>query len=223
MRKLIYISAALIGVFVAFNFLPNQRLCKLRRDHLTISTVSYGAFDESIPQTGIVQLDTMTKTLFVKVNIDQLYIDKISTGLIATCSFNTNDYLLAISHIYPEVEEGRFSVEMIFKGNEPLQIFNGQSLRLRIHLSNTSNEILLPVGGFYKDTGGKWVFVIDEGKRATRRNIKLGRKNPEFFEVLQGLNPGDRVITSSYEQFIDRDTLNNADLQLLASMQMIDD
>jgi HlyD family secretion protein len=96
---------------------------------------------------------------------------------------------------------------MNFIGEAPTGIRRGQSLRLRIELGQSSEELLLPVGGFYKDTGGNWVFVMDGEGRAVRRDIKLGRKNTEHFEVLEGLQPGDKVITSSYENFGDSEVL----------------
>jgi HlyD family secretion protein len=138
----------------------------------------------------------------VRVPIDELYLPRITTGLHATTSFNNKDYELEIKYVYPGVTAGRFDVDMNFVGENPTGIRPGQSLRLRIELGQSSEELLLPVGGFYKDTGGNWVFVLEEGgNRAVRRDVKLGRKNTEHFEVLEGLQPGDKVITSSYENF----------------------
>lgn len=142
----------------------------------------------------------------VRVPIDELYLPRISTGLRATTTFNNKDYLLEISYVYPGVTNGRFEVDMNFVGEAPEGLRRGLSLRLRIQLSQSSEELLLPVGGFYKDTGGNWVYVV-EGDRAVRRDIKLGRKNPDNYEVLEGLQPGDQVITSSYENFGDNEVL----------------
>lgn len=137
----------------------------------------------------------------VRVPIDELYLPRISTGLHATTSFNNKDYELEITYIYPTIANGRFEVDMNFVGSVPDGIRRGQSLRLRIELGQSSEELLLPVGGFYKDTGGNWVFVMESSGKAVKREIKLGRKNTEHFEVLEGLQPGDKVITSSYENF----------------------
>ncbi len=137
----------------------------------------------------------------VRVPIDELYLPKISVGLPATTDFAGQQYRLVITYIYPTITNGRFEVDMEFDGPTPSGIRRGQSLRLRIELGQASEELLLPVGGFYKDTGGSWVFVLDGNDKAVRRDIKLGRKNSENFEVLEGLKPGDRVITSSYENF----------------------
>jgi HlyD family secretion protein len=143
----------------------------------------------------------------VRVPIDELYLPRITEKLQATTTFNNKDYLLEIAYIYPTILNGRFDVDMLFIGDTPPGIRRGQSLRLRIQLSQSSEELLLPVGGFYKDTGGNWVYVLEDGNRAVRRDVKLGRKNPEHFEVLEGLQPGDKVITSSYENFGNNEVL----------------
>lgn len=143
----------------------------------------------------------------VRVPIDEYHLPRIATGLIATTKFNNQTYELKINYIYPNITDGRFEVDMEFIGKAPEGIRRGQSLRLRIELSKSSEELLLPVGGFYKDTGGNWVFVLDEGNRAVRRDVSIGRKNAEFYEVLGGLEPGDKVITSSYDNFGDNEVL----------------
>lgn len=143
----------------------------------------------------------------VRVPIDELYLPRITQGLHATTNFNNKDYELEITYIYPTISGGRFEVDMKFVGETPSGIRRGQSLRLRIELGLSSEELLLPVGGFYKDTGGNWVYVLEEDGKAVKRNIRLGRKNTEHFEVLEGLKPGDKVITSSYENFGDNEVL----------------
>lgn len=144
----------------------------------------------------------------VRVPIDELYLPRISKGLNATTTFAGKEYQLKITYIYPTITNGRFEVDMEFDGEQPEGIRRGQSLRLRIELGQSSEELLLPVGGFYKDTGGNWVFVVSEdGSKAEKRSIRLGRKNTEHFEVLEGLEPGDRVITSSYDNFGDNEVL----------------
>lgn len=144
----------------------------------------------------------------VRVEIDELYLPRISEGLRATTTYAGKDYELVIVYVYPNVTNGRFPVDMNFVNETPQGIRRGLSLRLRIELGQSSEEVLLPVGGFYKDTGGNWVYVLEgDGNRAVKRNIKLGRKNTEHFEVLDGLKPGDRVITSSYENFGNNEVL----------------
>jgi HlyD family secretion protein len=143
----------------------------------------------------------------VRVPIDELYLPRIMVGQRATATVNNKDFVLEITYKYDDVANGRFDVDMAFVGEAPKGIVRGQSLRLRIELSQSSEELLLPVGGFYKDTGGNWVFVLEDGNRAVRKDVKLGRKNPENFEVLEGLKPGDKVITSSYENFGNNEVL----------------
>jgi HlyD family secretion protein len=144
----------------------------------------------------------------VRVPIDEIYLPRIVQGLHASTTFDGKDYALEITYIYPTIQNGRFEVDMNFLGETPEGIRRGQSLRLHIELGKSSEELLLPVGGFYKDTGGNWVFVLDGDSRAVKRPIKLGRKSgAEYFEVLEGLAPGDRVITSSYENFGNNEVL----------------
>lgn len=144
----------------------------------------------------------------VRVEIDEIYLPRISEGLRATTNYAGKDYGLVITYVYPNVLNGRFPVDMNFTGETPSGIRRGLSLRLRIELGQSSEELLLPVGGFYKDTGGNWVYVLeDDGNRAVKRSVKLGRKNTEHFEVLEGLKPGDRIITSSYENFGNNEVL----------------
>ncbi len=144
----------------------------------------------------------------VRVDVDELYLPRIATGLGATTRFNNEDYSLRITYIYPTITNGRFSVDMEFLGQQPEGIKRGQSLRLKIELGQSSEEILVPVGGFYKDTGGNWIFIVNEaGDKAERRNIRIGRKNSEYYEVLEGIKPGEKVITSSYDTFGDNEVL----------------
>jgi HlyD family secretion protein len=160
-----------------------------------------------IPGQRIGQVDIMG-SYKVRVQIDELYLPRIETGLNATTSFAGKDYQMVITYIYPNITGGRFDVDMEFVGEAPEGIKRGQSLRMRIELGQSSEQVLLPVGGFYKDTGGNWVFVVDEsGKKAEKRPIRLGRKNTEYFEVMDGLKPGDRVIISSYENFGNNEVL----------------
>ncbi len=144
----------------------------------------------------------------VRVPIDELYLPKISAGLPATTDFAGKTYHLSITYIYPTIQNGRFEVDMNFEGETPQGIRRGQSLRMRVELGQPSQELLLPIGGFYKDTGGNWVFIMDGEGKAVKRDVKLGRKmGSEFFEVLEGLKPGDKVITSSYENFGNNEVL----------------
>jgi HlyD family secretion protein len=144
----------------------------------------------------------------MRVGVDEHYLSRIFAGLNGSFEFNGETYALQISRVYPEVRNGRFDVDMIFAKGTPAGIKRGQSTPIQLELGKAAKATLLPVGGFFSDTGGNWVYVVDgSGKRAVKRSITLGRKNPEFFEVLTGLQPGEQVITSSYENFGDNEVL----------------
>jgi HlyD family secretion protein len=181
----------------------------------TIATIEYGCFAEYIPQTGIMELDSVARCHSVKVSIDELYLSKISTVSRGTTTINNTDYALTITNVYPTVNDGQFTIDMNFC-DEPPDISDGKLLRLRIELNEPSNELLLPVGSFYKDTRGQWIYVVENKNLAVRRDIKLGRKmGGEYFEILEGLKPGEEVITSSYEKFNNLDSLDVVELKKL--------
>jgi hypothetical protein len=214
--KIKYVGIGIVMLIGVFLFFPSRlKECHFGMNAFRIATVEYGCFVEYIPQTGIIDLDSGAHCHTVKVIIDQLYLLKISNGLRGTTTVNNTDYELAVTNVYPTVKDGRFNIEMNFCGEIPSGVSDGKELRLRIELNEPSNEILLPVGGFYKDTGGNWIFVVKNGTTAVRRNIKLGRKNSEHFKVLEGLQPGDEVITSSYENFGDVESLDVLEIKRL--------
>lgn len=144
----------------------------------------------------------------VRVRIDELYLPRIDFGQIGTLDFNGNNYRLEITKIYPTITEGRFEVDMEFDGESPNGIKRGQSLRIRLELGNPGKALLVNTGGFYQNTGGNWIYLLkDGGERAVKQSIRLGRKNPEYYEILEGLEPGDQVITSGYDNFGDNEVL----------------
>lgn len=140
----------------------------------------------------------------VRVDVDEHYISQIYTGLTGTFSFADKPYTLKIKKVFTQVANGKFQVDMQFVGAVPPGIRRGQSLQILLALSDESKQVLLPKGGFYQQTGGNWIFKMSEnGKMAYRVDIQLGRQNTEYYEVLQGLKPGEKVITSSYENYGD--------------------
>ncbi|MFT7163197.1 MAG: HlyD family secretion protein, partial [Bacteroidia bacterium] len=156
---------------------------------------------------NIGQIDDMNG-FKMRAEIDEHYISRIFAGLQANFDFNGSTHIMEIIKIYPEVLNGRFGVDMVFKERTPKGIRRGQSSPIRLELGKSEEATLLPVGGFFSDTGGNWVYVVEEGStRAVKRDITLGRKNPKHYEVLDGLNPGDKVITSSYGNFGDKEVL----------------
>lgn len=144
----------------------------------------------------------------VRAGIDEHYLPRISVGLAAEFDFAGQTYQLVTKKVYPEIRDGRFDVDMEFQGREPSGIRRGQTLHIRLQLGDLTEATLLPRGGFYQKTGGQWVYVVDKsGQYGVKRAIKLGRQNPQMFEVLEGLEPGEQVVTSSYDSFGDIDKL----------------
>jgi len=138
----------------------------------------------------------------VRVDIDEHYISRIYTGLMGEFTFANKDYKLKIKKVYTQVTNGRFQVDMEFEGAAPQGIRRGQTLQIRLALSDETQALLLAKGGFYQQTGGNWVFKVSEsGNTAYKADIQLGRQNPDYYEVLGGLKPGDKVVTSSYENY----------------------
>jgi len=144
----------------------------------------------------------------VAANIDQHYISRVYEGLTGTFDFNGKTHEVKIAKVVPEVENNTFKVDMEFAGTAPEGIRRGQTLQLKLNLNDGGKAVLVPRGGFYQSTGGNWIFVVDKsGNFATKRNIKLGRQNPNNYEVLDGLKPGEKVVLSSYDSYGDIDRL----------------
>ena len=138
----------------------------------------------------------------VRVDVDEHYISRIYTGLVGAFTLGNKDYKLKIKKVYTQVTNGRFQVDMEFDSEVPQGIRRGQTLQIRLALSDETRALLLAKGGFFQKTGGNWVYKLSsDGKHAYRTEVQLGRQNPDYYEVLQGLKPGDRVVTSSYENY----------------------
>ena len=153
------------------------------------------------PGERLGQIDS-TAGFKVRARIDQHYLGRVDTGQIGGFEFSGETYKLQTTKIYSEVMEGKFEVDMIFESDVPRGIKRGQTLHIRLALGGLSEVVHVRNGAFFQKTGGKWAFVLDEtGELAVRREIRLGRQNPDFFEVLAGLEPGEHVITSSYDRF----------------------
>lgn len=156
------------------------------------------------PGAPIGQLDVLDGFKVRLLDVDEHYISRVFTGLTGTFSFSNSDkvYKLKITKVYTQVTNGRFQVDMEFIGEVPKGIRKGQTLQITLALSDERTAILVPKGGFYQQTGGNWIFKVSEdGKTAYRVDIQLGQQNTDYYEVLSGLKPGDKVITSSYENY----------------------
>jgi len=138
----------------------------------------------------------------IRLEIDEHYISRVNSDLVGTFDFNGESFNLHIKKIYPEVRNGRFGVDLVFTDSIPEQIRTGQTFRVKLELGESQMALLVPRGAFYQSTGGQYIFVVDPtGKFAVKRNIRLGRMNPKYYELLEGLKEGEKVIISSYDNF----------------------
>ncbi|MBI1937665.1 MAG: HlyD family efflux transporter periplasmic adaptor subunit [Ignavibacteriales bacterium] len=144
----------------------------------------------------------------VRTEIDEHYISRITEGQTGEYEFDSKIYTLKIKTVYPQVTNGRFYVDMIFTGKQPKGIRRGQTMHIKLQLGGLSDALLIESGGFFSTTGGQWIFVVDKsGTFAVRKQIKIGRQNPQYYEVLEGLKAGEKVITSSYDNYNEYDKL----------------
>lgn len=180
-----------------------------RLDHLNVRAPAdgqLGFLDAEIGQNiqqgeRIGQVNVLTD-FKIEAEIDEHYIDRVKRELQASLERNGNEYGLRLRKVYPEVRNGRFKVDLVFTGEKPETIRAGQSYNIRLQLGASSDALLLPKGGFFQSTGGQWVFVVNtDESEALKRNIRIGKQNSRYFEVLDGLQPGEQVITSNYDSF----------------------
>lgn len=193
----------------------NLKMVKARLNKLIVKSPCKGELASLTPEIGQVigygnRIGTINilDSYKLRVEIDEHYISRIKRELKGNCEFSESDYEVVITKIYPEVQEGRFSVDMEFKEKVPLEIRIGQTSNIKLELGESKEAVLIPRGGFYQTTGGQWIFVVDNTNSfATKRSIVIGRQNPQFYEVLEGLALGEKVITSGYENYGDVDKL----------------
>jgi HlyD family secretion protein len=193
----------------------SMRIIRRRLDNLNIRATVDGELANLSPEIGEVVtygarvgIINVLDSYKLRVDIDEHYIARVTRGLSGECDFASAPYTGVITKVYPEVQNGRFAVDMVFTGQVPEQIRIGQTSRIRLQLGESKEGILLTKGGFYQSTGGQWVFVLDpSGEFAEKRDISIGRQNPMYYEVLAGLDPGEKVIVSSYQNYADHDKL----------------
>ncbi len=185
-------------------------ILKEKVDHLIIRAPRDGqltALDAEVGQYraagyALGQLDVLDGFKVRLLDVDEHYINRIFTGQTGTFSFNDTTYTLKITKVFTQIVNGRFQVDMNFVGKVPHGIRKGQTLQITLALSDETTAILVPKGGFYQQTGGNWIFKVSaDGKTAYRVDIQLGRASTDYYEVLSGLQPGDKVVTSSYENY----------------------
>ncbi len=197
------------------NMRRNMLMIRHRKENLTIKAPidgELGLLDVVLGQsisagTKIGQINNLD-SYKIEAQIDEHYIDRVTAGLAATFQRQNDSYGAIIRKVYPEVRDGKFKADFKFEGETPDNIRSGQTYYLNLQLGQPENAVLVPRGTFYQKTGGKWIFVVaPEGGRAVRREIRIGRQNPQYYEVLEGLQPGEKVITSGYDSFGDNDVL----------------
>ena len=197
------------------NMRLNMQMIRKRKDNLTIKSPidgELGLLDVVLGQSiasgmkigQINELDSYK----IEAQIDEHYIDRVSAGLEARFERQNETFEAVIRKVYPEVRDGKFKADFRFNGEQPANIRTGQTYYLNLQLGQPESAVLIPRGTFYQKTGGKWIYVVSpEGGKAVKREIRIGRQNPQFYEVLEGLEPGEKVITSGYDNFGDNEVL----------------
>lgn len=197
------------------NMHQNVALIRERKDKLEVrATISgeLGLLDVELGQNisagqMVGQINDLSDYK-VEAHVDEHYIDRVTNGLPATFERQDKKFGLKVRKVYPEVREGRFRTDFVFVGDRPDNIRSGQTYYIDLQLGEPTQSVLVPKGTFFQVTGGNWIFVVDkDGKKAYRRNIRIGRQNPQYYEVVEGLEKGEQVIISGYESFRDNEVL----------------
>jgi len=187
----------------------NLKVVQQRREDLNVKAPVDGQLGlleaeigESISKGQRIGQINILDNFKIKALIDEHYIDRVKRDLPATLDRNGTNFNLKVRKVYPEVRNGQFEIDLVFDGTTPDNIRTGQTYHIKLELGESGKAVLLPRGGFFQSTGGQWVYVLNEDEgEATKRNIKIGKQNPQYYEVLEGLNAGEKVITSGYEMF----------------------
>ncbi len=193
----------------------NLKLVRQRQDNLNVMAPADGqltALDvelgQSVPKGGRIGQIHILTSYKVVAQIDEHYIDKVKVGLTAMLERQGQEFELKIRKVLPEVRDGRFSVEMVFMGEMPNNMRTGQTYYTRLQLGSPLESMLLPRGSFFQKTGGQWIFVLTaDGEYAEKRSIKIGRQNPKYYELLEGIKSGEQVIISGYDIFGDNERI----------------
>lgn len=197
------------------NMRLNMNMIRRRKENLSVKAPisgELGLLDVELGQSvaagaKIGQINNID-SYKIEAQIDEHYIDRVAPGLEATFERQNEKYSSVIRKVYPEVRDGKFKADFRFEGQQPENIRTGQTYYLNLQLGQSAEAILIPRGSFYQNTGGKWVYVLNaDGTKATKRSVRIGRQNPQYYEVLEGLAPGDKVIISSYDSFGNKDEL----------------
>lgn len=197
------------------NMRLNMQMIRRRKDKLTIKSPIDGelglldvVLGQSVASGAKIGQINQIGSYKIEAQIDEHYIDRVSAGLEATFERQQESFAAVIRKVYPEVRDGKFKADFKFSGEQPGNIRTGQTYYLNLQLGQAENAILVPRGTFYQRTGGKWIYVLSPEKdKAVRREIRIGRQNPQYYEVLDGLQAGEQVIISGYDNFGDNEVL----------------
>lgn len=197
------------------NMRLNMQMIRRRKDKLTIKSPIDGelglldvVLGQSVASGAKIGQINQIGSYKIEAQIDEHYIDRVSAGLEATFERQQESFAAVIRKVYPEVRDGKFKADFKFSGEQPANIRTGQTYYLNLQLGQAENAILVPRGTFYQRTGGKWIYVLSPEKdKAVRREIRIGRQNPQYYEVLEGLQAGEQVIISGYDNFGDNEVL----------------
>ena len=197
------------------NMKLNMQMIRQRKDNLTIKAPIDGelglvdvVLGQSVAMGSKVGQINNQDNYKIEALIDEHYIDRVTAGLEADFERQGGKCNVLIRKVYPEVRDGKFKADFKFADGQPENIRNGQTFYLNLQLGQPVEAVLIPRGAFYQKTGGKWIYVVSpDGKRAVKRDIRIGRQNPQYYEVLEGLEPGERVITSSYDGYGEAEVL----------------
>lgn len=197
------------------NMRLNMQMIRRRKDKLTIKSPIDGelglldvVLGQSVASGAKIGQINQIGSYKIEAQIDEHYIDRVSAGLEATFERQHESFAAVIRKVYPEVRDGKFKADFKFSGEQPGNIRTGQTYYLNLQLGQAENAILVPRGTFYQRTGGKWIYVLSpEGGKAVKRDIRIGRQNPQYYEVLEGLQAGEKVIISGYDNFGDNEVL----------------
>lgn len=197
------------------NMRINMQMIRKRKDNLVITAPIDGelglldvVLGQSVPSGSKIGQINNLDSYKIEAQIDEHYIDRVVSGLEADFERQDETYQAVIRKVYPEVRDGKFKADFKFSGAQPENIRTGQTYYLNLQLGQSEEAVMIPRGTFYQKTGGRWIYVLTEdGSKAFKREIRIGRQNPQYYEVLEGLQPGEKVITSGYDNFGDNDCL----------------
>ncbi len=197
------------------NMRLNMQMIRKRKENLTIKAPIDGelglldaVLGQSISSGAKIGQINETGSYKIEAQIDEHYIDRVTPGLEAAFERQNDTFAAVIRKVYPEVRDGKFKADFKFTGKQPDNIRTGQTYYLNLQLGQSEEAIIIPRGSFYQYTGGRWIYVVTaDGNRAVKREIRIGRQNPQYYEVLEGLDAGEKVIVSGYDSFGDNEVL----------------